>query len=125
MCMWRIRKEDNTLEMGDLTENIYLNARAADKAKDTALADFLCYVISGKAGSEFTQAIDAETKRVTNDEDWRERYVTWEMDLKIIQEDAEKKGRIDTAKALKKQGKLSDSEIAEVTALPLREVAVL
>ena len=126
-------KEDNTLEMGDLTENIYLNARAADKAKDTALADFLCYVISGKAGSEFTQAIDAETKRVTNDEDWRERYVTWEMDLKIIQEDAEKKGRlagnkegrIDTAKALKKQGKLSDSEIAEVTALPLREVAAL
>ena len=121
------------MEMGDLTENIYLNARAADKAKDTALADFLCYVISGKAGSEFTQAIDAETKRVTNDEDWRERYVTWEMDLKIIQEDAEKKGRlagnkegrIDTAKALKKQGKLSDSEIAEVTALLLREVAAL
>ena len=117
------------MEMGDLTENIYLNARAADKAEDTALADFLCYVNSGKAGSEFTQAIDAETKRVTNDEDWRERYVTWEMDLKIIQEDAEKKGekkgRIDTARALKKQGKLSDSEIAEVTALPLREVAAL
>ena len=129
------------MEMGDLTENIYLNARAADKAKDTALADFLCYVISGKVGSEFTQAIDAETKRVTNDEDWRERYVTWEMDLKIIQEDeekkgekrgmeqgvkkGEKKGRIDTAKALKKQGKLSDSEIAEVTALPLSEVAAL
>ena len=125
------------MEMGDLTENIYLNARAADKAEDTALADFLCYVNGGKAGSEFTQAIDAETKRVTNDEDWRERYVTWEMDLKIIQEDAEKKGekrgmeqgvkkgRVDTARALKKQGKLSDSEIAEVTALPLREVAAL
>ena len=59
--------------------------------------------------------------------------MTWEMDLKIIQEDAEKKGekkgeqkgRIDTAKALKKQGKLSDIEIAEVTALPLHEVAAL
>jgi predicted transposase/invertase (TIGR01784 family) len=122
-------KEDNTLEMGDLTENIYLNARAADKAEDTALADFLCYVISGKAGSEFTQAIDAETKRVTNDEDWRERYVTWEMDLKIIQEDAEKKGEkkkaLAIAKSLKEKGKLSDSEIAEVTALPLCEVAAL
>ena len=134
-------KEDNTLEMGDLTENIYLNARAADKAEDAALADFLCYVNSGKAGSEFTQAIDAETKRVTNDEDWRERYVTWEMDLKIIQEDAEKKGEkrgekkgrlagkkekaIEIAKSLKEKGKLSDSEIAEVTALPLREVAAL
>ena len=122
-------KEDVSLEMGDLTENIFLNARAADKAEDKALADFLCYVNSGKASSAFTQAIDAETKRVTNDEEWRERYVTWEMDLKIIQEDAEKKGekkgRIDTAKALKRQGKLSDSEIAEVTALPLHEVAAL
>ena len=121
------------MEMGDLTENIYLNARAADKAEDAALADFLCYVNSGKAGSEFTQAIDAETKRVTNDEEWRERYVTWEMDLKIIQEDAEKKGEkrgekkkaLAIAKSLKEKGKLSDSEIAEVTALPLREVAAL
>ena len=64
-----------------------------------------------------------------NDEEWRERYVTWEMDLRIIREDAEKKGekegRINTAKALKKQGKLSDAEIAEVTALPLPEIAAL
>ena len=122
-------KEDVALEMGDLTENIYLNARAADKAEDTALADFLSYVNNGKIGSEFTQAIDAETKRVKNDTDWRERYVTWEMDLKIIRKNerkkGEKKGRIDTAKALKKQGKLSDIEIAEVTALPLHEVAAL
>ena len=59
--------------------------------------------------------------------------VTWEMDLKIIQEDAEKKGdkrgekkkALAIAKSLKEKGKLSDSESAEVTALPLREVAVL
>ena len=71
--------------------------------------------------------------------------MTWEMDLKIIQEDAEKKGEkrgmeqgvkkgrlagkkekaLEIAKSLKEKGKLSDSEIAEVTALPLREVAAL
>ncbi|SDC16551.1 hypothetical protein SAMN04487864_10361 [Succiniclasticum ruminis] len=67
--------------------------------------------------------------------------MTWEMDLKIIQEDAEKKGEkrgekkgrlagkkekaIEIAKSLKEKGKLSDYEIAEVTALPLREVAAL
>ena len=133
-------KEDTQLEMGDLTENIYLNARAADKAEDAALADFLSYVDSGKAGSKFTQAIDAETKRVTNDEEWRERYVTWEMDLAIIREDAEKKGREDgialgkkegekkkalaIAKALKDDG-MPNEKIAKVTALPLPEVAAL
>ena len=59
--------------------------------------------------------------------------MTWEMDLKIIQEDAEKKDRLagskekslEIAKSLKEKGKLSDSEIAEVTALPLCEVAAL
>ena len=93
------------------------------------MADFLSYVNSGRANSKFTQAIDAETKRVKNDTDWRERYVTWEMDLKIIRKNAERKGEkkkaLDTARALKKQGKLSDSEIAEATAHPLREVAAL
>ena len=122
-------KEDMQLEMGDLTENIYLNAKAAEKTEDPALADFLSYVDSGKAGSKFTQAIDAETKRVRSDQDWRERFVTWEMDLAIIQEDAEKKGEkkkaLAIAKSLKEKGKLSDSEIAEVTALPLCEVAAL
>ena len=115
--------------MGDLTENIYLNARAADQAEDQSLADFLSYVNSGKAGSEFTQALDAETKRVTNDEDWRERYVTWEMDLKIIQEDAEKKGEkkkaLSIAKYLKEMGTMSDEDIAKATDLPLHEVAAL
>ena len=90
------------------------------------------YVNSGKTGSEFTRAIDAETKRVTNDEEWRERYVTWEMDLKIIQEDAEKKGRLAgqkekalaIAKALKEDG-MADEKIAKVTDLPLPVVAAL
>ena len=142
-------KEDRNLEMGDLTENIYLNARAADKAEDKALTDFLSYVRDGKAGSDFTRAIDAETKRVRNDEKWRDRYVTWEMDLSIIQEDAEKKGiqagieigrkqgitlgkqegvkenALATAKALKKQGKLTDAEISEVTDVPLQIVAAM
>ena len=67
-----------------------------------------------------------ETKK-----EWRERYVTWEMDLKIIQEDAEKKGEkkgiekgiekgakekaLAIAKTLKKMGTMSDNEIAKVT----------
>ena len=125
-------KEDMQLEMGDLTENIYLNAKAAEKTEDPALADFLSYVDSGKAGSKFTQAIDAETKRVRSDQDWRERFVTWEMDLAIIQEDAEKKGRLEgekkkalaIAKALKDDG-MPNEKIAKVTALPLPEVVAL
>ena len=85
--------EDDGLQMGDLTENIFLNATAADRTEDRELAAFLRYVDNGLAGNRFTQELDEETKRVKNDKDWRERIVTWEMDLRIMEKAAEERGR--------------------------------
>ena len=126
-------REDNSLEMGDLTENIFLNAKAADKTDDKELAAFLQYVNSGQILNEFTQEIDDETKKIRNDTDWRDRVVTWEMDLRIIQDEAREKGlkegmkegkkegmtlaKQEIAEALRKKG-MSEAEIAEVTGLP-------
>ena len=71
--------------------------------------------------NEFTQEIDEETKRVRNDTKWRERIVTWEMDLRIMKKRAHEKGKkemaLEVAEALRKKG-MSESEIAEVTGLP-------
>ena len=114
-------REDTSLEMGDLTENIFLNAMAADNTDDKELAAFLRYVHDGQVQNAFTQEIDAETRRVKNDRDWRERVVTWEMDLKILQDDAREagknEGKREVAEALRKKG-MSEAEIAEVTGLP-------
>ena len=114
-------KEDNALQMEDLTENIFLNARAADNTEDKELAAFLRYVNTGLAQNAFTQEIDEETNRVKQDRDWRERVVTWEMDLRIMQERAHEKGKkeglLEVAEALRKKG-MSEAEIAEVTGLP-------
>ena len=118
-------KEDNALQMGDLTENIFLNAKAADNTEDKELAAFLRYVNSGLAQNEFTQEIDEETKRVRNDTKWRERIVTWEMDLRIIkkraheagQKEGERKKAFEIAEALRKKG-MSEAEIAELTGMP-------
>ena len=114
-------KEDDALQMGDLTENIFLNAKAADNTEDKELAAFLRYVNSGLAQNKFTQEIDEETKRVRNDTKWRERIVTWEMDLRIMEKRAHEKGKQEglqeVAEALRKKG-MSEAEIAEVTGLP-------
>ena len=118
-------KEDNALQMGDLTENIFLNAKAADNTEDKELAAFLQYVNSGLAQNKFTQEIDEETKRVRNDTKWRERIVTWEMDLRIMKKRAHEKGKqegkkemaLEIADALRKKG-MSDDEIAELTGVP-------
>ena len=64
------------------------------------------YVNNGLAQNAFTQEIDEETKRVRRDKDWRDRVVTWEMDLRIMQDDAREAG--------KKEGKKEMAlEIAE------------
>ena len=79
--------------------------------------------------NEFTQEIDEETKRVRNDTKWRERIVTWEMDLRIIKKRAHEKGKqegiqegeknkaMEIAEALRKKG-MSEDEIAELTGMP-------
>ena len=59
--------------------------------------------------------------------------MTWEMDLKIIRKDAEKKGEekgekkkaLAIAKSLKDMGTMSEADIAKVTELSLPEVAAL
>jgi len=58
---------------------------------------------------------------VRNDTKWRERIVTWEMDLRIMEKRAHEKGKkemaLEVAEALRKKG-MSEAEIAEVTGLP-------
>lgn len=124
--------EDSSLEMGDLTENIFLNARAADKAADKELAAFLAYVNGKAAESAFTQAIDRETVRVKSDDAWRDRVMTWEMDMRVMQrhtaEKAEKKGEkkkaIEIAKSLLKDG-MSVEKVVKITELTTQEVSAL
>ncbi len=62
--------------------------------------------------------IDDETKRVRQDTDWRERVVTWEMDLRVLKNEARKEGIKEGIKEGKEEGKkegmaLAQQEIAE------------
>lgn len=115
-------RENDTLEMGDMTENIFLNAKAADKTEDKELSAFLRYVHSGLAQSAFTQEIDNATKRVKNDTKWRERIVTWEMDLRIMEkrflekgrEEGREEGREKMAQILREKYGMPESEIEEL-----------
>ena len=74
-------KEKRDLQMGDLTENIYLNTTAADKADDEELAAFLRYVNTQKTTSDFTKELDEEATRIRNNDDWRLRIMTLDMEI--------------------------------------------
>ena len=69
--------------MGDLTENIFLNATAADKATDKELAAFLSYVNGKAAESSFTKNLDNEVKRIRDSEDWRFHAMYYEAETQF------------------------------------------
>ena len=76
-------RENLSLEMGDLTENIFLNATAADKATDKELAAFLSYVNGKAAESSFTKNLDNEVKRIRDSEDWRFHAMYYEAETQF------------------------------------------
>ena len=133
-------KENGNLQMGDLTENIFLNVKAADKTDDEELAAFLRYVNGQKPDSSFTKKLDEEATRIKNNDDWRLKAMTLDMEIKDMKKREREKGKQEGLKAGKEAGKqertleiakamLADgmevSKVAKLTNLSVKEVTAL
>lgn len=125
-------KENDKLQMGDLTENIFLNVKAADKTDDEELAAFLRYVDGQKPNSSFTKKLDEEATRIKNNEDWRLKAMTLDMEIqdmkkRIAKREREKgkqESKIEIAKKLLDDG-MDVSKVAKLTNLSVKEVTAL
>jgi len=129
-------KEDCNLQMGDLTENIFLKVKAADKTDDEELAAFLRYVNGQKPDSSFTKKLDEEAMRIKNNDDWRLKAMTLDMEIKDMKKREREKGKqeglkegaqnskIEIAKAMLADG-MDISRVAKLTNLSVKEVAAL
>ena len=125
-------KENGNLQMGDLTENIFLNVKAADKTDDEELAAFLRYVNGQKPDSSFTKKLDEEATRIKNNDNWRLKAMTLDMEIqdmkKRIAKRERKKGKqeskIEIAKKLLDDG-MDVSKVAKLTNLSVKEVTAL
>ena len=125
-------KENGNLQMGDLTENIFLNVKAADKTDDEELAAFLCYVNGQKPDSSFTKKLDEEATRIKNNDDWRLKAMTLDMEIKDMKkriakrerEKGKQESKIEIAKKLLDDG-MDVSKVAKLTNLSVKEVTAL
>ena len=125
-------KENDNLQMDDLTENIFLNVKAADKTDDEELAAFLRYVDGQKPDSSFTKKLDEEATRIKNNEDWRLKAMTLDMEIqdmkkRIAKREREKgkqESKIEIAKKLLDDG-MDVSKVAKLTNLSVKEVTAL
>ena len=121
-------KENGNLQMGDLTENIFLNVKAADKTEDEELAAFLRYVNGQSATTSFTRMLDKEATRIKNNDDWRLKAMTLDMEIKDMKKREREKGKqersLEIAKAMLADG-MEISKVAKLTNLSVKEVAAL
>ena len=133
-------KENGNLQMGDLTENIFLNVKAADKTDDEELAAFLRYVNGQKPDSSFTKKLDEEATRIKNNDDWRLKAMTLDVEIKDMKKREREKGKQECLKAGKEAGKqertleiakamfadgMEISKVAKLTNLSVKEVTAL
>ena len=120
------------MQMGDLTENIFLNVKAADKTDDVELAAFLRYVNGQKPDSSFTKKLDEEATRIKNNDDWRLKAMTLDMEIKDMKKREREKGKqegkheskIEIAKKMLDDG-MDISKVAKLTNLSVKEVTAL
>ena len=133
-------KENGNLQMGDLTENIFLNVKAADKTDDEELAAFLRYVNGQKPDSSFTKKLDEEATRIKNNDNWRLKAMTLDMEIqdmkkRIAKREREKgkqeglkegaqNSKIEIAKAMLADG-MEIAKVAKLTNLSVKEVTAL
>ncbi len=98
-------KENGNLQMGDLTENIFLNVKAADKTDDEELAAFLRYVNGQKPDSSFTKKLDEEATCIKNNDDWRLKAMTLDMEIQDMKNRIAKREREKGKQEGKQEGK--------------------
>ncbi len=93
-------RENPALEMGDQTENIFLNATAATKAKDKELSAFLAYINGKGVTTLFTKELEIEATRIKNREDWRHQIMTLDMEIQVMKRHVAERTKEEERKAV-------------------------
>ena len=112
--------EDKITPLLDGTQKVIINAEAFENVEDKELKEFLEYLKTGKAKSEFTREIEKMIQTIKQNEQARQEYrlmSTFEMDIK----DNVKR---ETAKNMKME-KLDISLIKKITGLSVEEIKAL
>ena len=103
-------------------ENIFLNAKAANKAKDKELAAFLSYVNGKAAESSFTKNLDNEVKRIRDSEDWRFHAMYYEAETQFREWLGERNAKYQIARNMLKD-EIPVDQIMKFTGLTAEEVS--
>ena len=121
-------KEKANIDLDDKTHHIVFNASAYDKEDNPEIKDFLSFVRSNKADSDFTRRIANMVQAKKFEQTFFNEYMAWnlhDMDVKKqgIQQGIKQSALASARNALALG--LSSEQAAQISGLPLEEVLEL
>ena len=87
----RICAENKSVELGDRTHHLIFNSSAYDSESDPELRDFLLFMKSNKAQSNFTRRIESMVQTKKFEQSFVNEYMAWNLH----DQDMLKKGRME------------------------------
>ena len=131
-------QENHDIELQDEATIIFLNTKGTKGKVSSDIQSLFDYINSNVITSDFTQEVADTIVNIKNDKKVRSAYMTYEMRMKDLRNEAfyegeavgmakgraegETKEKFATVKRMLKRGKSSLAEIAEDTELPLTTV---
>ena len=106
-----ICKEDKSLNLGDDTTKIFLNADSNMDDVSKELRAFLDYVAGKKSDDTFIIKLEEAVKKARLTKEWRHEFMTLYMRERLDREKGREEGKIYGAISVYRDLKLSDDEI--------------
>ena len=122
--------ENLNLELADEATVMFLNTTGTKGNVSSDIQSLYDYINNNAVTSNFTQEIANTIINIKNDKKVREKFMTYEMRMKDLRNEAfaegeakgETKEKFATVKRMLKRGKSSLADIAETTELPLATI---
>lgn len=86
-------REEPKISLMDHRQTIFVNINGSRQDLSPELANFLDYLKTTEPTDDFTDRLNSSVKKLRNDFDWRENYMTLEMKLKEQNNAGIKQGR--------------------------------
>ncbi len=86
-------REEPKISLMDHRQTIFVNINGSRQDLSPELANFLDYLKTTEPTDDFTDRLNSSVKKLRNDFDWRENYMTLEMKLKEQYNAGVKQGR--------------------------------
>ena len=80
------------LQLEDDTTKIFINAKGNRTNLSSEMGSFLDYLINAVPADGLTNEIEANVKRIQNNDGWRLEYMTFEMKLNMMREEGREEG---------------------------------